>query len=150
MPQRRKGKAGSQLIELTMIIPLFLSLLIGSVEFGQYFYTYATLTKATRTAVRYISTKSLAPNEMMKAKNLAICGQEDSCAKESGILKGLAVENLQVVGSGGTTSYPQTVTVEIVNYNYHPIFRMSELVFGTSLMNAKVAPSTTMRYLVAG
>jgi Flp pilus assembly protein TadG len=53
--QRQKGVA---LIELGITIVVLVTIVFGITEFGRAIYQYNTLAKATRDAVRYLSTKA--------------------------------------------------------------------------------------------
>jgi Flp pilus assembly protein TadG len=53
--QIARSTEGSALVEMTIVLPVFLSLMIGSVDFGMYFTEAATLDKSVRDAGRYLS-----------------------------------------------------------------------------------------------
>lgn len=150
---RRKGNPhtktqhGVQLIELTIVLPIFLLLLAGAAEFGNYFYTYVTLTRATRVAARHLSARAYNTDEKAIAKNLAVCGTTTSCSNGSAILTGLTASNVQITNTGNNT-LPTTITVQIVNYTYTPVFDLSRFVGGATWSNVAASPSTTMRYML--
>ena len=52
---RRKRESGQALIELALILPIFLLLLLGIVQFGSVFRDYIALTDATRVGARQAS-----------------------------------------------------------------------------------------------
>ena len=147
----RRGERGVQLVEVAIVIPILLILMAATAEFGRYFYYYSTLSAATRTAVRHISSKpfidSSAPNDFKtQARNLAVCGSTTTCAANSEILPGLTTANFEITPVTG--NFPETVTVTVVNYNYQPIFNLGSFVSGVSWTSVPVTASTTMRYLL--
>ncbi|HQR34100.1 MAG TPA: TadE/TadG family type IV pilus assembly protein [Blastocatellia bacterium] len=143
----RSTEHGAQLVELAIVLPIFLLLLAATAEFGNYFYTYVTLTRATRVAARHLSARVYTDTEKDAAKNLAVCGSTASCSSGSEILTGLTTNNVQITNTGNNT-LPTTVTVQIVNYTYTPVFDLSRFVGGATWANVAAAPSTTMRYML--
>lgn len=144
---RNSSERGAQLVELAIVLPVFLLLLAATAEFGNYFYTYVTLTRATRVAARHLSARPYTAEEKTAAKNLAVCGSTASCSSGSAILTGLTTSNVQITNTGNNT-LPTTVKVQIINYSYTPVFDLSRFVGGATWNNVAAAPSTTMRYLV--
>jgi len=152
----KRAESGAQLVELAIVLPIFLMLLAAVAEFGLYFYTYTTLSKATRVAARYITSKPYNPNNpdnanntIAQAKKLAVCGRTDLCSAGSEIISGFTTSNVSITTTGGDEFFPETITVQISGYNYSPLFDLSGFVGGQSWQNVSVAPSTTMRYLLA-
>ncbi|MFN0111873.1 MAG: TadE/TadG family type IV pilus assembly protein [Blastocatellia bacterium] len=143
----RASERGAQLIELAIVLPIFLMLLAAAAEFGYYFHTYVTLTRATRVAARHLSARPYNNDEKTVAKNLAVCGSPTSCSSGSAILSGLTTSNVQITHTGNGT-LPTTVKVQIINYTYTPVFDLSRFVGGTAWSNVAASPSTTMRYIV--
>jgi hypothetical protein len=82
---------------------------------------------------------------MEKAKNIAVCGVPDSCGAGEAALEGLSTDNVEITFTGGEL-LPQTVTVRIVGYQYHPVFDLGGWAGGGSWVDVEVNPSTTMRY----
>ena len=150
----KRAENGAQLVELAIVLPIFLALLVAVAEFGLYFYTYTTLSKAMRVAARYISSKPYNPNDpnpnntIAQAKRLAVCGRTDTCSAGSEIISGFTTSNVSITTTGGDEFFPETITVQISGYNYSPLFDLSGFVGGQSWQNVSVAPSTTMRYLL--
>lgn len=136
---------GAQLAELAIVLPVLLVLLAAIAEFGSYFYTYMTLSKATRSAARYLSAKVYTPTEVSKAKNMAVCGNADSCSGISPVLTGLTTSNIEITSAGGEY-LPQTVKVRIIGYQYQPVFNLAQWIGGSAWANVDASPSTTMRY----
>src|SRR5262245_60661251 len=150
----KRAENGAQLVELAIVMPIFLALLVAVAEFGLYFYTYTTLSKATRAAARYITSKPYNPNDpspnstIAQAKRLAVCGRTDTCSAGSEIISGFTTGNVSITTSGGNDLFPETITVQVSGFNYQPLFDLSRFAGGASWQNVSVAPSTTMRYLL--
>ncbi len=144
----RRDEQGVQLVEVAIVIPILLVLLAATAEFGRYFYTYATLSRATQIAARHITSKPFTAAYKTEALNLAVCGTTTTCAANTAILTGLTTSNFSLTSSGGNTYFPETVTVQVVNYSYQPIFNLGSFVIGVSWTSVPVNASTTMRYLL--
>lgn len=149
LPQlRRASERGTQLAELSLILPILLLLIAGVTEFGRYFYTYTTLAKATRAGARYLASRPYNNEETAKARNLVVCGTTDECESAAAIMGGLTTSKVEITANGISSSLPDTVTVRIVNYNYSSIFDLSRFIGGAAWTSKAVTPSTTMRYMV--
>ncbi|MGH9844388.1 MAG: TadE/TadG family type IV pilus assembly protein [Blastocatellia bacterium] len=142
----QKRERGMQLVELAIVLPVVMALMAAIAEFGNYFYTYTTLAKATRAGARYLSSKSFTGGEKDKARRIVVCGNPDSCASGTEILPGLTTGHIQVTSSGGTTYLPQTIRVSIAGYNYNSVFNLAGFGDGSSWLSVAVEPGTTMRY----
>jgi Flp pilus assembly protein TadG len=135
------------LVELAIVIPILLVLLAGTAEFGRYFYEYTTLAKATRVGARYLATARVSADEDTIAKNIVVYGNPSGTG--SPILTGLQTSNIVITRAGGLAVLPQTVRVEVVNYQHQPIFDLGALLNNPGLsLNVDVKPSVTMRYLL--
>jgi len=134
--------AGTQLAELAIVLPIILVLFAATAEFGRFFYTYNTLSKATRAGARYLTAGNQASDD--EAKRLVVSGTTGDGA--SPILPGLSTGNV-LISREGPTGFPETVTVEISGYQYEPIFDLGKLMGKSFSLNVDVKPSTTMRYI---
>jgi Flp pilus assembly protein TadG len=144
-----RDESGLQLVELTIVIPIFLMLFAATAEFGRYFYEYTTLAKAARVGARYMSTAPATALEESNAQKIVVYGNINGTG--SPILSGFGVGNVSVARQVGnqSTLVPETYTVAIINYKHQPIFDLGKLtkVAGLS-MKIDVKPSVTMRYLL--
>ncbi|MEW6066623.1 MAG: TadE family protein [Bacillota bacterium] len=52
MRKIRQSEKGQTLVELSLILPIVIILLMGTIEFGRIFFTYLTVTHASREAAR--------------------------------------------------------------------------------------------------
>ena len=65
-----RSERGTQLVELAIVLPVLLVLFGATAEFGRFFYTYQTLSKATRVGARYLTTAPTGGSADGKAQNL--------------------------------------------------------------------------------
>lgn len=143
----RQVENGAQLVELMIVLPILLVLLAATAEFGRYFYTYTTLSKATRAGARYLSGAVYTSGEKANTRRMVVCGNFTDCSDNEKILSDLSYAlpgsggNVEITETGGTI-LPQTITVSIVNYEYHSLFNLGDWV------NVNVGASTTMRYML--
>jgi Flp pilus assembly protein TadG len=151
LPAQRRER-GIQLVEMAFVLPVMFLLIAGIIELSWYFYTYSTLSRATRSAAGYIYTKTIDTTATTTAKNMVLCGELSSsstaCNSKTKTVSGLTTANIDVALAG---TYPnQTVTVKVINYSYSPVnlFKLDKL--GSSKWDTtvtKVNAATTMRYI---
>ena len=140
-----RDERGVQLVEVTIVIPIFLILFAATAEFGRYFYEYTTLAKAARGGARYLSSTMIGTGEGTAA-NIIVYGNEGGTGAP--ILDGLSTAQVKITYQGGTVAVPETVTVHFEGYTHQPIFNLGALTNLVGLnMNVDVKPSVTMRYL---
>jgi Flp pilus assembly protein TadG len=144
---RKQGERGLQLVEMAVALPFMLVVMAGITEFGNYFYTYASLSKATRAAARHLSSHAYNDTEKAVATTLAICGRTDTCPAGSEILPGLTASHISIANTG-TAFRPTTVTARIVNYQYTSVLNLAGLSNTTTWLNLTVSPGTTMRFML--
>ncbi|HEU4932695.1 MAG TPA: TadE family protein [Pyrinomonadaceae bacterium] len=140
-----RDERGVQLVEVTIVIPIFLMMFAATAEFGRYFYEYTTLAKAARGGARYLSSELIGKGEGAAA-NIVVYGNPGGTGTP--ILTGLSTGQVKISYQGGSPAIPETVTVQIEGYTHQPIFNLGALtkVVGLNL-NVDVKPSVTMRYL---
>ena len=141
-----RDESGIQLVEVTIVIPIFLMLFAATAEFGRYFYEYTTLAKAARAGARYLSTAQVTPTEDSNAAKIVVYG--NTAGTGTAILPDLSPTQVKITREGGSEVIPETVTVQINGYPHQPIFNLGALtkIVGLNL-NVDVKPSVTMRYL---
>lgn len=143
----RKDESGLQLVEVTIVLPIFLMLFAATAEFGRYFYEYTTLAKAARVGSRYLATNPFTPAEQSTTKNIVVYG--NPAGTGSPILTGLDTSHVEITTEGGVPLLPERVKVHIVGYKHQPIFDLGALTNSVGLsLNIDVQPSVTMRYLL--
>jgi Flp pilus assembly protein TadG len=134
---------GTQLVELAIVLPVMLALFGATAEFGRFFYTYQTLSKATRSATRYLTVEPLGGSDE-QAANLVVYG--NTAGTGDPLVEGLTTANVDITRNGGTASLPQYITVSIEGFTYQPLFDLGALVGSPAVsLNIDVSPSTTMR-----
>jgi hypothetical protein len=139
-----RSERGTQLVELAIVLPVVLMMLGAVAEFGRFFYTYQTLSKATRAGARYLTTEPAGTADA-RAKNLVVYGNESGTGTP--VVSGLAGGNVRVLRTGGTSAFPERVTVRIEGYTYQPVFDLGKLIGSPTLsLRVPVSPSTTMRF----
>lgn len=147
-----RREQGTQLAELAIVLPILLILFAGTVEFGRYFYTYNTLSKAARIGSRYLVTAKVSTFEKNKAKHLVVYGNTDGTG--SPLIEGLTTDHVLVTprNAAGTpmqAGVPNTITVEIVGFKHAPLVKLGSLIKSeTFSLDIDVKPSVTMRYLL--
>jgi len=158
---------GGALAELAILVPFLAVMLAGVCEFGRYFQNYTTLSKATRTASRYLSNHELNATEIGRAQNLMVCGKLVCGVGDRNIISGFSAANICFETTTETPSSPvvKTITVKVPRtggdcnpmagtaagtpFVYTPIFNIGALLNNTSISLAlPIAPSTTMYYMV--
>lgn len=147
----RRDERGVQLVELAIVLPVMMVFFAAVAEFGRYFYEYTTLAKGSRVAVRYLATACTNGADDAAAKNLVIYG--NLAGSGNPILSNLTPSNVTITrrnsaGTPMTGGVPNTVTVEIVNYQHTPIFDLAGLTKSSATLAIAVKPSVTMRYLL--
>ena len=140
-----RDERGLQLVEVTIVLPIFLMLFAATAEFGRYFYEYTTLAKAARGGARYLSSTMVGSSEG-KAANIIVYGNPGGTGTP--ILSGLSTSQVKITYTGPVLCVPETVTVQIEGYTHQPIFNLGALTKNVGLnLNVDVKPSVTMRYL---
>lgn len=150
----RRTERGSHILELTIALPIFLSLGLVSAEFGRLFYQTTTLANATRVASRYLTTTPLTTETkraaaFADARNLAVYGTKTPSGV-SPVYPGLTTGNIQITTAGGVmTALPETVTVRVTGVNFQPMINLASVLKSPGLTLAvALTPGTTMRYLI--
>ena len=145
---------GTQLVELAIVLPILLTLFAVTAEMGRLYFSYTTLAKGTRVAVRYLTTVPLNTTAnrdlyFANARNLVVYGKTAPQQSDSPIISGLTTNNVVISTAGGTSIIPQTVTVQITGINFVPLINLGQVTHSQSLsLNVPLTPSTTMRYMI--
>jgi len=153
LPQTAPGRfarseRGTQLVELSIVLPVLLLLLATTAEFARFFHTYTTLSKATRSAARYLTTAPVDGSDDEKARNLVVYGS--TVAEGEPLVSGLTTLQVNITREGGIASAGmyERVTVEIDGYNYQPIFDPGAFIGNDhASLNVEVSPKTSMRFM---
>ena len=142
-----REERGSQLVELAIVLPIFLILFASVAEFGRFFYSYTTLSKAARAGTRYLITAKNSPQQDAAAKNIVVYG--NPAGTGTPVVKGLTPGHVVITRTGGTSTVPEEVTVKISGFQYQPAFDLGKMLKIPSLsLNFDIKPSVTMHYLI--
>jgi len=111
----RRGRRGNAMIEATLTLSLFLTIIFSIYDFGWVLFFHQTLVHQARTGARYAAVN---PTDLAGAKNLVLYNQTTSGT--SGIF-GLQPGNVSVTRNGTAGSIDDNVTVTISGYQYNLI-----------------------------
>lgn len=123
---------GSALVELAIILPFFMLLVFGAVEFARAISTYGQLVNQTRIAARYLAAR-VPGRGHAEAKCMAVYGVASVTCSGTPLVVGLATDQVSVVdastaadhrvqATGGSGSVAvNLVTVRISGYSHRLI-----------------------------
>jgi Flp pilus assembly protein TadG len=104
MHARRRRERGQSLVEFALIIPIFIILVFGIIDFGMGLRAYITVTQATREGARYAAVGN--PAGTFTAGGSGECNgttNTSTVGKVCSTMNGLNLTNLQSV----SVTYPQ-------------------------------------------
>jgi len=151
MPARKyicKGKkmSGLALVELTVVLPVLFIIMLASVECGRVLYSYNTLTKLTRDAVRLLSTRSyrgtvqdieLTPEKITQVKNFLVYANDTGGS--TALLRDLNANQISVSSSGN-------FVIVAVDYPFESVFGNTLAAFIPNIdMNMNLHAEVSMR-----
>ena len=137
--RRPHSELGQSLVEFTLILPVFLILLFGLVDFGRAFYTWQIVTNASREGARAAAIQSDAATIIAKTRGSFCNPYPSSCALDTSLM---TITPTNVQGSRGDNTSVQ------VNYRFSyvtPISPLLNLFFGSSITAPTISSTTTMR-----
>jgi len=107
------------MIEATLVLLAFFSLLLGVIDCGQVLFAHQSLVERVRGAVRWASVHPWDGPEPIV--NLVLYGETQAPAKETSGYLGMTASNVQVLYQPATPERPddETVSVAIVNFQSH-------------------------------
>lgn len=152
--RRARVSRGIQMVEMAICMPLLLTLFAVTGEVGRLYFLDATLAKGTRVAARYLSTAPLNSSSNVtlyyaNARNLAVYGKIAPSGSDQPIAPGLSASNVVIVASGGTSTMPDFITVQITGVTFTPLLNLRGLIHDPAFsLSVPLTPSTTMRYLI--
>src|SRR2546423_10056189 len=100
-----RSERGTQLVELAIVLPVLLVLFGATAEFGRFFYTYQTLSKATRVGTRYLTTAPTGGASDDKAVNLVVYG--NMAGPGDPVARGLSPAKARIARHGRARRQPK-------------------------------------------
>jgi len=141
----RSRQRGLAAVEAAILLPLLLFLMMATAEVGRYIYTYNALTKMVEAGARYLSqnaylgtTRVLDVDTNAAKKNVTgnIVVYGNIAGSGTALIQGLTAANVAVAQSGD-----DAVQVEIVNFQYSPMFASRLAFFGGNGLDLRVPMS---------
>jgi Flp pilus assembly protein TadG len=121
---RRRGQAGSALIEFAGSLMLLAVMFAGIFEIGYSFYTYGELVTAVRAGARYaaLQPRGAADPEVAKAvRNLVVYGDPAPADSTKPIVAGLTTDYVELINS------PAASTVSLRGFAVDALFMKVKL-----------------------
>ena len=114
MPSKRcrNSQRGNAIIEATLTLSLFLTVLFSIYDFGWVLFFHQTLVSQARTGARYAAVN---PTSLTSAKNMVLYGQ--TTGSGPGIL-GIPPAAVSVTRNGTAGATDDRITVTISGYQY--------------------------------
>ncbi|MGE0598266.1 MAG: TadE/TadG family type IV pilus assembly protein [Dehalococcoidia bacterium] len=135
----RRTEAGQALVEFTMILPIFLLLLFGLVDFGRAFYTWLIVTNAAREGARVAAVQK--PQSDVDARIYeSFCeSYPTQCTLDPAKL---SITRTNIQGARG-----EAVTIDLAyDFDYAtPLGNILALIGGNSLADLTITAHTSMR-----
>jgi Flp pilus assembly protein TadG len=128
MRNLRRNRRGSSLVEASLILLLFLVVLTGIADFGQFLYLHQTLSERARIAARYGSlathyvaedgSQQLTSDDITKIKHLAVYNTPTPAEGATPIIGGLTTSMVTASLDGTFGQDDARVKVTISNYPF--------------------------------
>jgi Flp pilus assembly protein TadG len=113
-PSKRNSQRGSNLVETSLILLTFLTMLIGVIDFGQVLYFHQSLVERARAAARY-GAVCLPTCSTTNVQNVAVYNNSSPSGTPVAILPGMTTSMVNVQNLNANTADAQVV-VTISNY----------------------------------
>lgn len=115
--RHNRRQRGSAIVEMAFLLPLLVSLFLGTWSFGYAYYIYAELEGAVRSGARYASLAAYDASSVTTyqtaVQNMVVYG--DPAGTTQPLVPGLQTSNVSVV-VGTSNGEPTSVTVSITGY----------------------------------
>ena len=122
-----RRESGTQMVELAIVLPVMVLFLGAAAEFGNFLYSYTTLTNAVRAGARHACKWERNASWTFPETSTMVVYGDYSDTSKGPILPGLSTSNVVVQANGPSVNDIDSVTVKIVNYQYQPIFDLGKL-----------------------
>jgi Flp pilus assembly protein TadG len=147
--RRRPRTRGQALVEFALVLPLFILLLAGMIDFGMGLYSYMSVINGARDAGRLAATdcSAVACTDPVRTRAVAATGLPSLTTGDVGVVCTAKVNNATVACAPNSAApanpngvlQGDTVTVT-VSYSYHMIWPLG---FGT-----QIPMSSTVQFLI--
>ncbi|MFN0147609.1 MAG: TadE family protein [Dehalococcoidia bacterium] len=137
----RNGQSGQALVEFSLILPVFLMLLFGLVDFGRGFYTWQLVTNAAREGARAaaVQSDSAGVDAKLYGSFCSAWPTPSSCALDT---TKMTVTKTNIQGARGQ----QTTVVVAYTFNFvTPIGPLLALFGGSNISAPTISATTSMR-----
>jgi flagellin-like protein len=119
MRNLRRNRRGQSLVESSLILLLFVFVLTGIADFGQFLYIHQTLTERVRIAARYGAVKSHTGGDQIESiKNVAVYDTPSPAEGALPIMAGLTTGMVSASLDGTFGQDDARITVSINNYPF--------------------------------
>ena len=146
-----RRERGTQLVELAIVLPVMILFLGAAAEFGNFFYSYTTLTNAVRAGARHACKWERNASWTFPETSRMVVYGDYSDTSQGPILPGLSTSNVVVQANGPSANDIDSVTVKIVGYQYQPIFDLGQLTGNPAYsLRIDMNASATMHQLFNG
>lgn len=135
----RQTEAGQSLVEFSMILPLFLVLLFGMVDFGRAFFTWLVVTNAAREGARVAAVRGDYTAVQNRVYASFCDNYPSSCSLDPTLLE-FTPDNL-----GGSRGDATSVTL-VYNFEFvTPLGGILQLIGGDALSSPTITAHSSMR-----
>jgi len=135
----RKTEAGQALVEFTMVLPIFVLLLFGMIDFGRGFYTWLLLTNAAREGARVAAVQGSVSSVDARIYDSFCDSYPTSC--------GLNPAKLSITRNNIQGKRGEAVSIDLsYDFDYAtPIGNIVTLLSGGTLNEPTITAHTSMR-----
>src|SRR5262249_35025520 len=113
MKKTRQGQRGQSLVEAGLVLMIFIPVLMGIADFGQFLYFHSSLTDRARAAARYGAVHSYSDGSDIK--NMAVYNTSSPAVGAAPLLPNLSTDLVTATLSDVNTDSAR-ITVTITNY----------------------------------
>ena len=115
-----KNQRGQSMVESTLVLLVFFSLLLGVIDCGQVLFAHQSLVERVRSAVRWGVVNHWEGQD--RIVNRVLYNQTEAPAGNPPAFLGLRPENVVVRHQPATSARPDDETLSVIIINYQPQF----------------------------
>ncbi|HEY2845363.1 MAG TPA: TadE/TadG family type IV pilus assembly protein, partial [Bryobacteraceae bacterium] len=116
----RPRQRGQSMVESTLVLLVFFSLLLGVIDCGQVLFAHQSLVERVRSAVRWGAVHSWDKSDPIV--NLILYNQTSAPGGDTATFLGLRPENVVVRHQPATAERPDDETLSVTIVNFHAQF----------------------------